>query len=344
MARLNGHQAKVTAIAVSADGKRAASAGWDRTVRIWDLEQRSSCTSSRRSTTSMRCASRRTGRGCFAGTSDGSLQAWRVSDGAPLSALRGARFRRDGARSGAGRADCGDRIDRRDGAAVGSRARRTARHPLRPRGAGAGGGAVARWRAGGIGRRRRHGAGLAPRRRRPAPGVRPPCRPGVVGRVQPRRRNPVVGRRRWPGPDLRSERSRRRTRRRRPGWPRRCRTTAVAARCCSASAPPVTRSHPTAAIGPARPSIACSAGSPAATPTIPIRRRCEESDLVWTEETVARLFEVGPEVLVPGSKMPLQRMPNAEDRARPDRLSEAGDRARRGQMRSRSPGWKGPEG
>jgi cytochrome c len=41
-----------------------------------------------------------------------------------------------------------------------------------------------------------------------------------------------------------------------------------------------------------------------------------ESDLVWTAETVDRLFEIGPENLVPGSKMPLQRMPDPEDRAR----------------------------
>ena len=50
-------------------------------------------------------------------------------------------------------------------------------------------------------------------------------------------------------------------------------------------------------------------------PNYPYSTVLEESDLVWTEETVARLFEVGPEVLVPGSKMPLQRLPNAEDRA-----------------------------
>jgi cytochrome c len=36
---------------------------------------------------------------------------------------------------------------------------------------------------------------------------------------------------------------------------------------------------------------------------------------VWTEQTVARLFEVGPDVMVPGSKMPLQRLPDARDRA-----------------------------
>jgi cytochrome c len=50
-------------------------------------------------------------------------------------------------------------------------------------------------------------------------------------------------------------------------------------------------------------------------PGYPYSSALEESDLIWTEETVARLFEVGPEVLVPGSKMPLQRMPSAKDRA-----------------------------
>jgi cytochrome c len=50
-------------------------------------------------------------------------------------------------------------------------------------------------------------------------------------------------------------------------------------------------------------------------PDYPYSAALERSDLVWTEETVARLFELGPEVMVPGSKMPLQRMPNAEDRA-----------------------------
>jgi cytochrome c len=39
------------------------------------------------------------------------------------------------------------------------------------------------------------------------------------------------------------------------------------------------------------------------------------SGIVWTEETVGRLFEVGPDVLTPGSKMPLQRVPDAADRA-----------------------------
>ncbi|HEX6114084.1 MAG TPA: c-type cytochrome, partial [Geminicoccaceae bacterium] len=50
-------------------------------------------------------------------------------------------------------------------------------------------------------------------------------------------------------------------------------------------------------------------------PGYPYSAALEQSDLIWTEKTVDRLFEVGPDVLVPGSKMPLQRMPSAADRA-----------------------------
>ncbi|MDW8369124.1 MAG: c-type cytochrome [Geminicoccaceae bacterium] len=40
-----------------------------------------------------------------------------------------------------------------------------------------------------------------------------------------------------------------------------------------------------------------------------------KSGIVWSEETVDRLFALGPETFTPGSKMPLQRMPDAGDRA-----------------------------
>ena len=40
-----------------------------------------------------------------------------------------------------------------------------------------------------------------------------------------------------------------------------------------------------------------------------------EMDIVWTPETVAELFEVGPDTYTPGSRMPDQRLPAAEDRA-----------------------------
>ena len=40
-----------------------------------------------------------------------------------------------------------------------------------------------------------------------------------------------------------------------------------------------------------------------------------QSDLIWTEETLSALFRDGPENYVPGSRMPLQRMENPDDRA-----------------------------
>ncbi len=40
-----------------------------------------------------------------------------------------------------------------------------------------------------------------------------------------------------------------------------------------------------------------------------------DSPLVWTPETVDTLFAKGPDVMTPGSKMPLQMMANPKDRA-----------------------------
>jgi cytochrome c len=40
----------------------------------------------------------------------------------------------------------------------------------------------------------------------------------------------------------------------------------------------------------------------------------EDLDIVWTPETVAELFEVGPATYTPGTKMPEQVIGSAEDR------------------------------
>ncbi len=40
----------------------------------------------------------------------------------------------------------------------------------------------------------------------------------------------------------------------------------------------------------------------------------KKMDIVWTPETIARLFEVGPTVYTPGTKMPEQRVTNPDDR------------------------------
>jgi len=39
------------------------------------------------------------------------------------------------------------------------------------------------------------------------------------------------------------------------------------------------------------------------------------SDIIWSEETVDRLFELGPDHFTPGSKMPMQRITSSQDRA-----------------------------
>jgi len=36
---------------------------------------------------------------------------------------------------------------------------------------------------------------------------------------------------------------------------------------------------------------------------------------VWTPETVAKLFEIGPSAYTPGTKMPEQRIGSEQDRA-----------------------------
>src|SRR5690606_40215349 len=41
----------------------------------------------------------------------------------------------------------------------------------------------------------------------------------------------------------------------------------------------------------------------------------EHMDVVWTAETIARLFELGPDVFTPGTKITIQRIPYAVDRA-----------------------------
>ncbi|MEM7499208.1 MAG: c-type cytochrome, partial [Pseudomonadota bacterium] len=41
----------------------------------------------------------------------------------------------------------------------------------------------------------------------------------------------------------------------------------------------------------------------------------ERSDIVWTDETIAALFRDGPDVVTPGSKMPVQRIAREADRS-----------------------------
>jgi cytochrome c len=46
----------------------------------------------------------------------------------------------------------------------------------------------------------------------------------------------------------------------------------------------------------------------------PYSEAVKKLDIVWTPETLGKLFELGPEVFTPGSKMPLQRMSDTHQR------------------------------
>ena len=50
-------------------------------------------------------------------------------------------------------------------------------------------------------------------------------------------------------------------------------------------------------------------------------------DIVWTPETVSKLFEVGPMTYTPGTKMPEQTIGSAEDRAALVRFLERATKA-----------------
>ena len=39
-----------------------------------------------------------------------------------------------------------------------------------------------------------------------------------------------------------------------------------------------------------------------------------DSTIVWNEQTIHQLFTEGPDVVLPGTKMPIQRMKSSKDR------------------------------
>lgn len=52
----------------------------------------------------------------------------------------------------------------------------------------------------------------------------------------------------------------------------------------------------------------------ASLPGYPYSQGLDKLDIVWTEDTVAKLFELGPDKYTPGSKMPLQKMTDPAQR------------------------------
>jgi cytochrome c len=68
----------------------------------------------------------------------------------------------------------------------------------------------------------------------------------------------------------------------------------------------------------AGPTLHCLFGRRIGTlPGYPYSDALKRLDIVWTEETISRLFEIGPDEFTPGSKMPLQKM---TDKAQRDAL------------------------
>jgi cytochrome c len=315
IARLGGHQAKVAAIAVSSDGRLAASAGWDRTVRVWDLERRVQLRRLDAADNVNAVAFALDGTRLLAGASDGSLHVWRVADGAQLAALHAHDFgvtaldlAADG-RTGA-TASIDETVQLWDFARSEPLATLYGHEgpvlavALSPDGAlvASGGvdGTVRVWRRGNGDRLHvyaRHAGAVWSVAFSPDGGTllsggadglvltydldreesEPP--PGPIAALAA---SPDDGSR---GAELF----------------RKC------AACHTVTPDDGHRAGPTlyrlfGRTAGSRPGYRYSAA-------------LERSGLVWTEETVARLFEVGPEMMVPGSKMPLQRMPSAADRA-----------------------------
>ncbi|MEZ5859239.1 MAG: hypothetical protein R3D28_09670 [Geminicoccaceae bacterium] len=82
------------------------------------------------------------------------------------------------------------------------------------------------------------------------------------------------------------------------------------------AASPATRSHPRRSGKPAGLTLHGIFGRRIGTvPGYPYSPALAGGDLVWTEETVARLFALGPDVVTLGTKMPIQRIPDAAERA-----------------------------
>jgi cytochrome c len=313
--RLPGHGAKVVAIAISPDGGLAASAGWDRTVRIWDLAGRGSVHVLQGPDNFNTVHFSSDGKRLAAGGSDGSLQIWRVEDGAQLMVLKGHDFgvttldlSPDGTIGATGSIDETVQLwDLDQGEAIASLYGHDGpvlAVALSPDGelvaSGGVDGTVRVWRRG----------------------------DGDRLRVYERHAGPV-----WSvvfTPDGQSLLS---------GGADGLVLTYDLQQDVDAAPAPAAK---VAALSPADDSrgarlfktcVACHTITPdgghkagptlyqlfgrtaGSRPDYPYSVALRESDLIWTEETIARLFEVGPELLLPGSKMPLQRMPSAADRA-----------------------------
>jgi cytochrome c len=315
-ARLAGHNGKVAAIAIAPDGRLAASAGWDRTVRIWDLETRTAVLELPAQDNVNAVQFSPDGTRVLAGNSDGSIQIWRVADGNQLTVLNGHDFAvtalelsADGKLAASASIEETVQLwDLEQGAPTltlyGHEGPVLTVAFSADRGLVASGGidgTVRVWRRGDGDRLRvyqRQGGAVWSVAF--TPDGKALLSGGADGLVVSHRLDAV--------PD--------------PRGAVQAATEEVAPEVDERGAELFRKCVACHTVTPdgghrAGPTLHRLFGRVAGSqPDYPYSPALRESDLVWTAETVDRLFEVGPENLVPGSKMPLQRMPDPEDRAR----------------------------
>lgn len=86
LATLSGHTDRITALAATADGKRAASASWDSTVRVWDLTSGAPPITLTAPVPATAVTFSDDGSTLFSGHTDGAIRVWRLADGTAIGA------------------------------------------------------------------------------------------------------------------------------------------------------------------------------------------------------------------------------------------------------------------